>query len=84
MCHTRDSATVRIACATTKIGHNQMNEQFLKSRLNRFLYREEEKETAEDEMLGWCHQFNRHELGQTLGDGEGQGSLVRVREAFSP
>ena len=27
-------------------------------------------------MVGWHHQFNGHELGQTLGDGEGQGSLV--------
>ena len=27
-------------------------------------------------MLGRHHQFNGHELGQTLGDTEGQGSLV--------
>ena len=27
-------------------------------------------------MVGWHHQFNVHELGQTLGDAEGQGSLV--------
>ena len=31
-------------------------------------------------MVGWHHQFNGHGLGQTLGDGEGQGSLV----CFSP
>ena len=31
---------------------------------------------TEDEMVGWHHQFNGHELGQTPGDGEGQGSLV--------
>ena len=31
---------------------------------------------TEDEMVGWHHWFNGHELGQTLGDGEGQGSLV--------
>jgi len=30
-----------------------------------------------NEMLGWHHQFNGHELGQTLGHSEGQGSLVR-------
>jgi len=30
----------------------------------------------EDETVGWQHQFNGHELGQTLGDGKGQGSLV--------
>ena len=26
-------------------------------------------------MAGWHHQCNGHELGQTLGDGEGQGGL---------
>ena len=26
-------------------------------------------------MVGWHHQFNGHELGQTSGDDEGQGSL---------
>ena len=26
-------------------------------------------------MIGWHHQLNGHELEQTLGDGEGQGSL---------
>ena len=31
---------------------------------------------AEDEMVGWHHQLNGHELDQTLGDGEGQGSLA--------
>ena len=30
----------------------------------------------ENEMVGWYHQFNGHELGQTLGEGEGQGNLV--------
>ena len=27
-------------------------------------------------MVGWHHQFNGHEFEQTLGDDEGQGSLV--------
>jgi len=27
-------------------------------------------------MVGWHHQHNGHEFEQTLGDGEGQGSLV--------
>ena len=27
-------------------------------------------------MVGWHHQFNQHELGQTPGHGEGQGSLT--------
>ena len=29
----------------------------------------------EDEMVGWHHQFNGRELGQTLGDSEEQGGL---------
>ena len=28
-----------------------------------------------DEIVGWDHQLNGHEFEQTLGDGEGQGSL---------
>ena len=39
-------------------------------------WRQKEKRTAEDEMVGWYHWLNGHELEQTLGDGEGQGSLV--------
>jgi len=31
---------------------------------------------TEDEMAGWHHRLNGHELGQTLGDGEAQGGLV--------
>ena len=31
---------------------------------------------TEDEMVGWHYQLNGHEFEQTLGDGEGQGSLV--------
>ena len=31
---------------------------------------------AENEMVGWHHQLNGHESEQTLGDSEGQGSLV--------
>ena len=27
-------------------------------------------------MIGWRHRLSGHEFGQTLGDGEGQGSLV--------
>ena len=34
------------------------------------------KRATEDEMVEWHHQLNRLELGQTLGDDEGQGSLV--------
>ena len=31
---------------------------------------------SEDEMAGWQHTYNGHELGQTSGDGEGQRGLV--------
>ena len=31
---------------------------------------------TEDKMAGWHHQLNGQESEQTLGDGEGQGSLV--------
>ena len=37
---------------------------------------QEEKGKTETEMVGWHHQFNGQELGQTPGDGEEQGSLV--------
>ena len=37
---------------------------------------QEKKGIAEDEMVGWHHQLNRHEFEQVPGDGEGQGSLV--------
>ena len=39
-------------------------------------WRQEEKETTEDEMVGWHHRLNGHEFEQALGDGEGQGSLA--------
>ena len=31
---------------------------------------------TEDEMVGWHHRLDGHEFEQTLGAGEGQGSLV--------
>ena len=34
------------------------------------------KWTTEDEMAGWHHQLNGHEFEQTLGVGDGQGSLM--------
>ena len=39
-------------------------------------WRQEEKGTTEDEMVGWCHWLNGHEFEQIPGDSEGQGSLV--------
>ena len=35
-----------------------------------------QKRATEDEMVVWHHWFNRHECGQTPGDGEGQGNLA--------
>ena len=37
---------------------------------------QEEKRATEDEIVGWLHLFNGHELGQTPGYGEGRGGLV--------
>ena len=31
---------------------------------------------AEDEMVGWHHQFNGHEFEQAPGESEGQGGLA--------
>ena len=39
-------------------------------------WRQEEKWTTEDEMDGWHHQLGGHELKQSLGVGDGQGSMV--------
>ena len=39
-------------------------------------WRQEEKGTTEDEMVGWHHQLNGHGFGWTLGVGDGQGSLA--------
>ena len=37
---------------------------------------QKEKRTSEDEIAGWHHQYNGHNLGQIPGDGEGQGCLA--------
>ena len=39
-------------------------------------WRQEEKGTTEDEMVGWHHRWDGHEFEQAPGDGEGQGSLA--------
>ena len=31
---------------------------------------------TEDEMVGWHHRLDGREFEQTLGDGDGQGSLM--------
>ena len=39
-------------------------------------WRQEEKGTTEDEMVGWHHLLNGHEFEWTLGVGDGQGGLA--------
>ena len=39
-------------------------------------WRQEEKGTTEDEMVGWHHWLNGHWFGWTLEVGDGQGGLV--------
>ena len=39
-------------------------------------WKQEEKGITEDEMVGWHHRHDRHEVEQAPGVGDGQGSLV--------
>ena len=39
-------------------------------------WRQEEKGTTEDEMVGWHHLLEGHEFGETPGDSEGQANLA--------
>ena len=39
-------------------------------------WKQEDKWMTEDEMVGWHHWLSGHEFVQTLGDGEGRGSLA--------
>ena len=39
-------------------------------------WRQEEKGTTEDEMVGWHHQLDGHEFGWPPGVGDGQGGLA--------
>ena len=39
-------------------------------------WRQEEKGTTEDEMVGWHHRLNGHEFEQPSGVGDGQGGLM--------
>ena len=51
-------------------------------------WRQEEKATTEDEMVGWHHRLSGRELEQSPGDGEGRRSLAccspRVTESDAP
>ena len=40
------------------------------------VWRQWEKETTEDKMIGWHHQLDGHVFGQAPGDSEGQGRLA--------
>ena len=40
-------------------------------------WRQEEKGSAEDEMVGWHHWLDRHEFEWTLGVGDGQGGVLQ-------
>ena len=44
---------------------------------------QEEKGTTEDEMVGWHHWLSGFEFEQTLGDGEGQGSLACCSQSMA-
>ena len=37
------------------------------------------RRTTDDEMVGWHHRLNGHELGSTPGVGDGRGGLVCCR-----
>ena len=39
-------------------------------------WRQEEKGTTDDEMVGWHHRLNGHEFKQAQGFGDGQGGLA--------
>ena len=41
---------------------------------------EKEKQVTKNEIVGWHHQINGHEFGQTLGDSVEQGSLVHGQD----
>ena len=38
---------------------------------------QKKKRVSENEMAGWYHQCNGHELGQTSGDSEGQRDMLQ-------
>ena len=44
---------------------------------------QKERGVTEDEMVGWHHWLNGDEFEQTLGDGEGQGSLMCCSPCFT-
>ena len=55
-------------------GHLMQRANSLKNTL--VLGKKEQKGTTEDEMVGWHHQLDGHELEQAPGVGDGQKSLA--------
>jgi len=45
-------------------------------------WRQEEKGTIEDEMVGWHHGLNGREFEQAAGDGEGQGRPMDMLQSL--
>jgi len=45
-------------------------------------WRQEEKGTTEDEVVGWHHQLSGYAFEQALGDGEGQRSLASCAAVY--
>ena len=43
------------------------------------LLHQQKKRATEDEMVGWHHRFNGHELGKIPRDNKGQGRLASCR-----
>ena len=44
-------------------------------------WRQEEKGTTEDEMVGWHHQLNGHGFGWTLGVADGRPGMLRFMQS---
>ena len=57
-------------------GHLMQRADSLEKTLTLGDWRQKQKRGTEDEIVGWHHRVNGHELGQTLGYGEGQGGLA--------
>ena len=59
------------------IGHQMQRANSLEKNPDaRKACRQKKEEATEDEMVGWHHQLSRHDLEQTQGDSEGEGSLA--------
>ena len=57
-------------------GHQMRRVDSLEKMLILWKKRQEQRRTTEDEMVGWHHPLNGHELQQVPGDGEVQRSLA--------